>query len=72
MTFPVKQRSYVVLEVVHTKDMPELANMIAGRAWTISGVEGVEVVKPGSADDLRCRGFSEAEIALGSTEVHRS
>lgn len=64
----------VVIEVTHLKEIPELANMIAGRAWSIGGVTKAEVVSNGNAvADLEAQGFTLQEIALGAEgEVHRS
>lgn len=66
-------RTLIVIEVDHRKPIPHLANMIAGRAYTIDGVRNAEVVRSPSitTDDLRDAGFTLAEISLGSQEVVR-
>ena len=33
-------RSYVLVEVEHKKDMPDLADRVAGRVYPIDGLEG--------------------------------
>lgn len=71
-------KTVVVIEVDHRKEIPHLADMIAGRAYTIDGVSDAEVLevesktaKPLSVDQLQARGFTLAEIALGLQEVCR-
>jgi hypothetical protein len=70
-------KTLIVIEVDHKKDIPHLADMIAGRAYTISGVTNAEVVKDWekrgalSYDELRAMGFSLEEISLGAGEVVR-
>jgi hypothetical protein len=61
-------KTLVTIEVEHKNPIHELANMIAGRAYTIQGVTNTEVVD----EDLRYQGFKDEEIALGHGEVHRS
>lgn len=70
-------RTIIVLEVDHERDIPALANMIAGRAYTISGVSNAEVVKTIDAlpvvapEMLQAMGFTLEEISLGSHNVER-
>jgi hypothetical protein len=70
-------RTIVVIEIDHAKDIPALADMIAGRAYTISGVRNAEVVKQVDAlpvvapERLQAMGFTLAEISLGSQTVER-
>jgi hypothetical protein len=66
-------KTVIVLEIEHRKPIPQLANMIAGRAWSIAGVSGAELlpVNGGTDRDLRDQGFTAGEIALGHTEVVR-
>lgn len=70
----MKQRTLVILEVTHSKPIPALANMIAGRAYTIDGVTDAALVSSPSmtTDELRDAGFSVGEILLGVQEVHRT
>jgi hypothetical protein len=67
-------RTLVIIEVTHQKPIPMLANMVAGRAYTIQGVTNAETFKsptlPGT--ELQEQGFTLAEIALGSIEVVRT
>lgn len=67
-------RTVVILEIEHSKPIEALADLIAGRAWNIAGVEGAEAVSSQSIKTaaLKVNGFSPAEIALGSQEVYRS
>jgi hypothetical protein len=66
-------RTVIVLEIDHRKPIPALANLIAGRAYTIDGVTNAEPYKLRALtyDELNGIGFTEAEIALGSQEVVR-
>ena len=45
-------RRYLVLELELSKDTPDLADKIAGRAWTLSGVEEAHIVKCETAEEL--------------------
>lgn len=66
-------KTIVTIEVTHTKPLRGLANTVAARAYTIDGVTNAEVVVAGPRyDEMREAGFTHAEIALGSGEVHRS
>jgi hypothetical protein len=71
-------KTMIVLEIDHTKDIANLAEMIAGRAYNIDGVENAEVVKESiglpvlSAERLQAMGFTLEEISLGSHDVERS
>ena len=31
-------RTYLLVEVSHTKQLPDLADVVAGRVWTLDGV----------------------------------
>lgn len=69
-------KTVICIEVEHDRPLPQLANLIAGRAWSIGGVTGAEVMRaevPMRVDlgSLERAGFSHAEIALGNTEVVR-
>lgn len=35
-------KTYVLLEIEHRKPIPDLTDFVAGRAYTLDGVEGVE------------------------------
>lgn len=67
-------KTYVLIEVSHRKPLPVLAEMIAGRAYTIDGVSDARVVKQDSIspEQMRSDGFSLSEISLGAQEVVRS
>jgi len=67
-------KTLVILEIEHAKPLPALANMIAGRAYTIDGVTDAHLVESptGRADNLQQQGFTLAEISLGAGEVHRT
>ena len=71
-------KTLILLEVEHSKPIPYLASMIAGRAYTIDGVKNAEPFQsPFKGSELRTRelqeqGFTLAEIALGAQEVHRA
>ena len=45
-------KRYLVLELELSKDIPDLADKIAGRAWTLSGVEDANIVKCETAEEL--------------------
>lgn len=68
-------KTVICIEVEHDRPIPQLANLIAGRAWSIGGVCGAEVMEaqrpPADVHHLQRAGFSPAEIALGVTEVVR-
>lgn len=66
-------RTLIILEIDHKKPIPYLANMIAGRAYTIDGVTNAEPFKSPTLtpDRLQEQGFTLAEIALGMQEVVR-
>lgn len=38
-------KRYLILELDLSKDIPELADKIAGRAWTLDGVEEARVLE---------------------------
>jgi hypothetical protein len=67
-------KTLIIIEVNHRKPIPALANMIAGRAYTIDGVTNAEPLsmKPMTVNELAGIGFSVDEIALGQGEVHRT
>jgi hypothetical protein len=68
-------KTLVLLEIEHRKPIKALANMIAGRAYTIDGVTNAEVFRSPmlGPEQLQDEGFSLAEISLGAeTEVHRT
>lgn len=66
-------RTVIVVEVHHSKPLPHLADMVAGRAYTIDGVTNAEVVKDNqrslSVEELQALGFSMEEISLGCEEA---
>jgi hypothetical protein len=66
-------KTICIIEVEHSKPIPHLAEMIAGRAWSMDGVTRAEVVKQNlTPDQLHSEGFTLAEISLGQGEVHRT
>jgi hypothetical protein len=67
-------KTILIIEVEHRKPIPALANMVAGRAYTIDGVTNAQPFKSPSVGgvDMEAEGFTLAEIALGSQEVHRT
>ena len=67
-------KTMIVIEVDHRKEIPHLAEMVAGRAYTIDGVTNAEVastVSELSPEQLQAMGFSLEEISLGAQEVAR-
>jgi hypothetical protein len=70
-------KTIVILEIDHSMDIPALGEMIAGRAYTISGVSNAEFVKDLAAlpvvshERLQAMGFTLEEISLGSQDVER-
>ena len=65
-------KSIVIVEVIHTHPIPDLADKIAGRTWTLNGVRyATASVDERTVADLETAGFSMAEIALGMQEVAR-
>lgn len=38
------QRSYVLVEIEHSKDVPDLTDKVAGRIYTADGVEGATAI----------------------------
>lgn len=66
-------KQVITILVETSRPIPVLANMIAGRAYTIDGVTNAEpyALRPLTPDELAGRGFTMAEIALGLQEVHR-
>lgn len=64
-------KTLITIEVEHSKPIPQLASMIAGRAYTIDGVKDANVLPVAPLADLMAQGFSPSEIALGLAEVVR-
>ena len=44
------QRTYLLVEVEHAKDVSDLTDKVAGRAYTLSGVEGATAILLDSKD----------------------
>jgi hypothetical protein len=38
------QRTYLLVEVEHAKDVSDLTDKVAGRAYTLSGVDGATAI----------------------------
>lgn len=69
----MSHRTLVIIEVEHRRPIPKLANLIAGRAWSIDGVIRAEVAPSGlHPAQLQEEGFTLSEISLGAEEVHRT
>jgi hypothetical protein len=68
------QKTRIVLEVHHRREITNLADVIANRAYTLDGVVDVVVMSGGNTvEELQAEGFSLQEIALGAEgEVHRT
>lgn len=65
-------RTVVIVEVIHDKEIPGLADKIAGRTWTLQGVRFATArVDEKTVADLEQAGFTAAEWALGQQEVVR-
>lgn len=68
-------KTVITIEVHHDRPIQHLADMVAGRAWNINGVNRAEVVPAEvvglSVKELQAAGFTSAEIALGCTDVVR-
>lgn len=67
-------RTLVIIEIDHRKPIPALANMIAGRAYTIDGVTNAQPFRSPSLESnaLQDAGFTMEEVRLGASEVVRS
>lgn len=66
-------KTLIIIEVDHRKPIPHLANMVAGRTYTIDGVTNAQILNSPSrkGDALEEAGFTLAEIALGSQDIVR-
>lgn len=67
-------KTIVILEIDHHKPIPALANLIAGRAYSIDGVTDAQLFRSPSArmDQLEDHGFSLDELRLGAAELVRT
>lgn len=67
-------KTLIIIEVEHRKPLPYLANMIAGRAYTIDGVTNASPFRsPGpNSDRTEETGFTLDELRLGASEVVRT
>lgn len=64
-------KTLIIIEVEHRKPLPFLANMIAGRAYTIDGVTNASPFRsPAGAEEEA--GFTLAELRLGASDVVRT
>lgn len=64
-------KTMIVIEVHHVKEIPHLADMVAGRAYTIDGVrdaQGVSLPRF-KVTDRDEHGFTSRELSLGAGEV---
>ena len=41
---PAISRVYLLVEVEHSKEVPDLTDKVAGRAYTLAGVEGATAI----------------------------
>jgi hypothetical protein len=64
-------KTVIVIEIEHSKPIARLANLIAGRAWSIDGVEKAEVLPTNEESGRPHNLFSDAELMLGRYEVVR-
>ncbi len=72
MNSPIEYTTRVTIEVIHTKPLPHLAEMIAGRAWSIDGVKGSEVIH-NLSEELLSQGFTLQELSIAAEgEIHRT
>lgn len=62
-------KTVVILEITHTKPITALANMIAGRAYSIDGVSDAQVVKLAIDEAQHESTFTLRELSLGAGEV---
>jgi hypothetical protein len=44
------QRTYLLIEVEHKKEVPDLTDKVAGRAYTLAGVDGATAILLDSKD----------------------
>jgi hypothetical protein len=67
-------KTLIIIEVEHRKPLPFLANMIAGRAYTIDGVTNASPFRsPGAGQEMSEQaGFTLDELRLGASEVVRT
>lgn len=51
----MKQRTFLLLEITHTEKASDLVDKVAGRAWTLDGVEMVDakVITPEQAQRVK-------------------
>lgn len=65
-------KTIVIVEITHDKEIPGLADKIAGRAWTLDGVRfSTAYVDERTVAELEVAGFTMAEISLGMQDVAR-
>lgn len=64
-------KTLIIIEVEHRKPLPYLANMIAGRAYTIDGVTNASPFRSPDGSEEEA-GFTLDELRLGATEVVRT
>jgi hypothetical protein len=44
-------KTLVIIEIDHNKPLPDLADLVAQRAWTLSGVNNVELINQQTIGD---------------------
>lgn len=57
-------RRYLILELELSSDIPDIADKVAGRAWTISGVEDAKIV-------AQCADYSHLLVAIAEEVVRQ-
>ena len=65
-------KTVITLEIEHSKPIPHLADMVAGRAWSIDGVRHAEVAGEAGRVALPALGSTREEMDLGRREVVRA
>ncbi len=67
-------KSVIIIEVTHTKPIPRMANLIAGRAYMLAGVTDARPVKLATlaTDERDEDGFTLSELSLGAQEIVRT
>ena len=68
-------RRYLILELELSSDIPDIADKVAGRAWTISGVENANVLTDDGANLRASRmaahdGRGIRQVGAGEFHLH--
>lgn len=54
-------KTLVILEIDHERPIEHLANLIAGRAYTLPNVRDVQIMRTSKASETEDHGFALAE-----------